>query len=81
MNAPMPMTTTIEWNVLDNGEPYLQPWTEDEDEARSYLRHVTGPPVCRARVRYNDYVGPWFTDAPTPTAAGGGDGAAARGLG
>lgn len=51
--------TTVEWNVLDNGEPYLQPWTEDEWEARSYSNVVTGPLVCRARVRYDDYVSDW----------------------
>lgn len=28
--------SAIEWNVLDHGDPYLQPWTEDENEARSY---------------------------------------------
>lgn len=55
----------VEWNVLNNGEPYLQPWTEDEDEARSYSNDVTGPLVSRTRTRFRfpDYVTDW-TEAP-----------------
>lgn len=52
-----PGDSTIEWNVLDHGDPYLQPWTEDENEARSYSNVVTGPLVYRTRTRYPDRVG------------------------
>lgn len=51
--------TTTEWNVLDHGEPYLQPWTWDEDEARSYSNVVDGPLVKRERTTYDALVTEW----------------------
>ena len=61
--------TTVEWNILDHGEPYLQPWTESEDEARSYSNSATGPVVCRTRTRFADRVSKWHV----PTTAGEGE--------
>jgi len=50
-------TVTTEWNVLRNGKPYLQPWTEDEGEARSYS--AGGLIIYRTRTSYPDSVTRW----------------------
>jgi hypothetical protein len=55
--------TVTEWNILDHDTPYLQPWTEDEDEARSYTDSATGPVVCRERTTYPVQVTAWHEPA------------------
>jgi len=52
----------IEWNLIVDGEPYLQPWTEDEELVRDYLRSSapdSGAVVNRIRISTPDIVEEW----------------------
>jgi hypothetical protein len=57
----------VEWNLIVDGEPYLQPWADDEALARECLNWTDGTVVNRIRITVPPMVEDW-TSLPDPTA-------------
>jgi hypothetical protein len=53
--------TTVEWNLINaEGEPFLQPWSEDREEVESYIdQRCPFRLVSRERTRTPDRVTDW----------------------